>query len=148
MGPYAAAGPDRAIVLPSRIELEVIPTSVCTVGLLEPPQAAAVTKRAATAASLDPVFRIETPSAFIETYLNSLGPWRHLSSLSFGDPPQASAQAGISADDKADHPVRGEDHRQDQHHPVRDGGAGLLDGRGDLRRDPGLGRHPLVRLDG
>src|SRR5450759_513079 len=72
MVPYPAAGPDSAFVLPSRMELLVMPTSVATVGLLEPPHAARVTRNAAIAAMRDPVFAIELPPTFMNIYLNSL----------------------------------------------------------------------------
>jgi hypothetical protein len=65
MVPYPAAGPDRAFVLPSRIESLVMPTSVATTAELEPPQAARV-RRAAIAAMRDPVFAIAIPPAIIE----------------------------------------------------------------------------------
>ncbi len=74
------------MVVPSRIPLLVIPTSVATVGPAEPPQAAKVTRKAAIAAMRDPVFAIELPPVFIKMYLNSLGIGRHMSTLPIGGP--------------------------------------------------------------
>src|SRR5229473_2597155 len=72
MVPYADAAPDSAFVLPSKISVLVIPTSVWTVGAGEPPQAATAMKRAAIAAIRDPVFAIELPPVLMKMYLNSL----------------------------------------------------------------------------
>src|ERR1700694_2222500 len=79
---------------------------------------------------------------------NSLGIWRRLSSLPIGGPSQAPPQALVPRHDQAYDPVGGEDHDQDQDHPVGDCWTGLLNGRGDLGWDPRLGGDPLVRLDG
>ena len=59
--PYAAAAPDRALVLPRRIELLVTPTSVWVVEVVPPPQAARVSKKTATAANPGAFRPIETP---------------------------------------------------------------------------------------
>src|SRR5450759_4582454 len=114
MVPYAAAAPDWAIVLPSRIELLVTPTSVWAAGVFDPPQAARAMKRAVIPAIRDPNFVIELPPAFMETYLNSVGVRRHLSTLPIRDPPQPPAQAAVPGKHEADHPVGGKDHGQDQ----------------------------------
>src|SRR5450756_2725933 len=97
-----------------------MPTSVWTVGEAEPPQAAAVTKRAATAAIREPVLAIEIPPAFMDLYLNSLMVGRHLSSLPIRDPAQSLAHTSVGGRDKAHDSVRGEDHDQDQNRPVGD----------------------------
>src|SRR6202521_4670007 len=127
MVPYPAAGPDRAFVLPRRMELLVIPTSVATVGLGEPPHAARVTKEAATAAIRAPIFDIELPPAFMEMYLNSLRILWYLSTLAIGGPPQSPAEPSISCSDQAHDAVGGEDHGQDQHRPIGHRRPGLLD---------------------
>src|ERR1700682_4435160 len=147
MVPYAAGGPDWAIVLPSRIELLVTPTSVWAVVPVDPPQAARAMKRAVIPAIRDPNFVIELPTAFMETYLNSLGVRWHLSSLPIRDPPEPPAQAAVPGKDEADHPVGRKNHGQDQHGAIGDRRTRLLDGRRDRARDPGLGWDPLVRLD-
>jgi hypothetical protein len=72
MVPYAAAGPERAFVLPRRISELVMPTSVWGVGAAAPPQAAKVTRKAAIAAKRVPLFAIELPPNFMKMYLNSL----------------------------------------------------------------------------
>src|SRR6202165_384392 len=72
MVPYAAAAPDRAFVLPSKISVLVMPTSVWGAGVFEPPQAAMVTTKAAIAAIRVPLFAIEVPPNFMKMYLNSL----------------------------------------------------------------------------
>jgi hypothetical protein len=53
------------MVLPRRIELLVMPTSVCGAGALEPPQAARATNKATIAAIRDPVLFIDVPPAFL-----------------------------------------------------------------------------------
>src|SRR5260370_36916040 len=50
MGLFGEAGPDSAVVLPSRIVSVVMPISVWGGGPAEPPQAAMVTSKAANAA--------------------------------------------------------------------------------------------------
>src|SRR5258708_23909624 len=147
MVPSAAAGRDWAIVLPSRIELVVTPTSVWAAGAAEPPQAARVTMNAATAAILAPILVIELPPAFMEMYLNSLRILWYLSTLTIRDPPQPPTEPRIGCRRQADDAVGGKDYGQDQDRPVGHRRARLLDGRGDRRGDPGLGRNPLVRLD-
>src|ERR1700737_4384384 len=60
MVPYADAVPDSAFVLPSRISVGVMPTSVWAAGWLEPPHAARVTRQAAIAAKRDPALAIDS----------------------------------------------------------------------------------------
>src|SRR5207237_7298043 len=131
MVPYAAAGPDCAIVLPSRIESLVIPMSVCGVGVAEPPQAARV-KKTASAANRGAFGPIEIPPVLMNSYLNSLGVRRHLSSLPITGPAQPPVQRGVAGIDQADDPVRGEHHDRDQQHAVGDGWPGVLAGGRDL----------------
>src|SRR3989442_10675727 len=147
MVPYAAAGPDCAIVLPSRIESLVIPMSVCGVGVAEPPQAARVTKKTASAANRGAFGPIEIPPALMNSYLNSLGVRRHLSSLPITRPAQPPVQRGVAGIDQSDDPVPGEHHDRNQHHAVGDRRSRVLDIGRDLDFDPGLARQPLVRLD-
>src|SRR3989441_3767668 len=147
MVPYAAAGPDCAIVLPSRIESLVIPMSVCGVGVAVPPQAARVTKKTASAANRGAFGPIEIPPALMNSYLNSLGVRRHLSSLPITRPTEPPAERGVPRGDEADDPIGCEHHDQDQDRTVGDRRTGVLHGRCDLLRDPGLARHPLVRFD-
>src|SRR5437667_11181070 len=147
MVPYAAAGPDCAMVLPSRIESLVMPMSVCGVLVAVPPQAPRVTRKTATAASRGALFPIEIPPAVMNIYLNSLRVRRHLSSLPITRPAQPPVQRGIAGVDQSDDSVRREHHDHDQHHAVGDGRPRVLHGRRDLIWDPGLARHPLVRLD-
>src|SRR5229473_1913593 len=135
------------MVLPNRIELLVTPTSVWAAGVADPPQAARVTMKAATAAIRAPILVIELPPAFMEMYLNSLRILWYLSTLTIRDPPQAPPEPCIGCPGQADDSVGGKDHGQDQDRPVGDRRARLLDGRGDRGRDPRLGRYPLVRLD-
>src|SRR5258708_39381446 len=102
---------------------------------------------AATAAILAPVLFIELPPAFMEMYLTSRRTWWYLSPLTTRDPPQPPTEPRIGCRRQADDAVGGKDHGEDQDRPVGHRRAGLLDGRGDRRGDPGLGRNPLVRLD-
>src|SRR5438874_9916146 len=132
MVPYAAAGPDCAIVLPSRIESLVIPMSVCGVGVAEPPQAARVTKKTASAANRGAFGPIEIPPDLMNSYLNSLGVRRHLSSLPITCPAEPPVQRGVTRVDEADDAVGREHHDQDQDGAVGDGRAGVLNGRSDL----------------
>src|SRR5260221_7866679 len=94
--PYARAAPDWAIVLPRRIELLVMPTSLWAAGALEPPQAAMVTRKATSTPRRGPIFAIEAPPVFLFTYLNSLGVGRHLSTSPITSPAEPRLQAGIS----------------------------------------------------
>src|SRR6267143_2340043 len=128
MVPYAAAGPDCAIVLPSRIESLVMPMSVCGVVVGEPPQAARVTRKTATAASRGAFGPIENPPALMNSYLNSLAIWRHLSSLPIARPAEPPVQRGVAGVDQSDDPVGREHHDQDQHHAVGDGRPGVFHG--------------------
>src|SRR5438445_190170 len=134
MVPYAAAVPDCAIVLPSRIESLVIPMSVCGVGVAEPPQAARVTKKTASAANRGAFGPIEIPPVLMNSYLNSLGVRRHLSSLPITGPAQPPVQRGVAGIDQSDDPVRGEHHDRDQHHAVGDGRTGGAPGSTPPRR--------------
>src|SRR5437588_5429778 len=145
--PYAAAGPERALVVPRRIELLVMPTSVCAAGAGLPPHAPRVTRKAATAARRAAFRPIEIPPTLIDLYLNSLWIWRHLSSLSIGGTAQAPIEGHVAPVEKSDDPVGGEDHDQDQDCPIGDRRTGVLHRGGDLVWDPGLAGHPLVRFD-
>src|SRR5258708_29026437 len=102
---------------------------------------------AATAAILAPILVIELPPAFMEMYLNSLRILWYLSTLTIRDPPQPPTEPRIGCRRQADDAVGGKDHGQDQDRPVGHRRARLLDGRGERRGNPGLGRNPLVRLD-
>src|SRR5260370_29055684 len=102
------------MVLPSRIELLVTPTSVAVGAPLEPPEAAMVARKAASTQSRGPILAIEAPPVFRWMYLNSLGVGGHLSSLPFAGPSEPCPQASVAGVDQADDPVGGEDHDQDQ----------------------------------
>src|SRR2546429_2867358 len=146
--PYAAAGPERALVVPRRIESLVIPTSVGGEGAGLAPRGPRVTRKAAAAARRAGFRPIAIPPKLIDKYLNSLWVWRHLSSLSIGGTAQAAVEGDVASVEKADYPVGGEDHDQDQDRPIGDRRAGVLDRGRDLVRDPGLVGHPLARFDG
>src|SRR5260370_12557361 len=94
---WAAGGPGWAIVLPSRIELLVTPTSVWAAGAAEPPPAARVTMNAATAAILATILIIQLPPAFMEMYLNSLRIMWYLSTLTISDPPPPPTEPRIGS---------------------------------------------------
>src|SRR5258708_18903344 len=126
------------MVLPTRMELLGTPTSVWAAVGPDPPQAARVTMKAATAAIRAPILVIELPPAFMEMYLNSLRILWYLSTLTIRDPPQAPPEPRIGCRRQADDAVGGKDHSQDQDPPVGHRRTPLLDGRGHRPRDPGL----------
>src|SRR5712692_595785 len=137
------------MVVPSRMEVAVTPTSLLTTALLlEPaPHAARVTRQAASAASRDPVRLIETPPISDKVVSSSLRIWRHLSSPSIAGTAQPPPQPGVSGVDQAHDPIAREDHDQDQKSPVGDRGAGPDEDRRHLRRKPRLARDELAGLD-
>src|SRR4029077_16213601 len=139
---YSLAGPVWSIVLPSRIELLVIPTSVWGAGVPEPPQATRATRAAATAARRGPFRAIEIPPALMTSYLNSLGIGWHMSSFPIAGPPKPGAKPGVAVVSQADDAVGREDHDQDQEGPVADGGSGVVEDGGDLARGPWLAGGP------
>src|SRR4029077_10980627 len=147
MVPYAAAGPDLAIVTPSVMVLLVTPGSVAVVPL-EPPQAASATRKAARAANRGPIRAIKAPPPMpVRVRSNSLRIRRQLSSTSFAGPPQTLPQRLVPGGYQPDHAVGSEDHDQDQESPVCDRRTGLHEGVGDLRRDPRLVRDGLAGDD-
>src|SRR5438309_11690842 len=97
-----------------------MPMSVCGAGAGLPPHAPRVTRKAATAARRAAFRPIEIPPMLIDNYLNSLWIWRHLSSLSIGGTSQAAVEGDVASVEKADDPVGGEDHDQDQDRPIGD----------------------------
>src|SRR5438093_6984076 len=107
-----------------------------------------MSRKAAAAARPGAFLPIKTPPGLMVSYLNSLGVRRYLSSLPIARPSQPPVEVCVPGPDQADDAVGGEDHDQDQDHAVRDGRSGVLDRGGDLLRQPGLARHPLVRPDG
>src|SRR5690242_19277447 len=111
------------MVLPSRMELLVMPTSVWAALFPEPPQAASKTREAARAARRE-LLTIEIPPNFMHEYLNSLGVGWSLSSLPITGPAQPPVERPIRPGQKADQAVRGEDHEQDQDDAVAHGRAG------------------------
>src|SRR5437868_11270134 len=124
-----------------------MPMSVCGVDVAVPPHAARVTKKTASAANRGAFGPIGIPPVLMKSYLNSLSVRRHLSSLSIAGPPQPALDNGVSPIDESDDPIGGEHHDQDQHSAIRDRGPGVLNSRRDLRGEPCLTGHPLIRLD-
>src|ERR1700674_2968750 len=122
------------MVLPSRIELLVMPTSVWGAGVAEPPQATKETRTAATAARRGPLCAIEIPPALMTSYLNSLGIWRYMSSLPIAGPSKPAAKQGVAAVGQADDAVGREDHDQDQEGAIAHRRPGVVDDGGDLAR--------------
>src|SRR5438034_6155969 len=135
------------IVLPSRIWLLVMPTSVATVPPLELPHAPAITRKAAAAANRGPILFIGLPPYLFRRLLNSLGVWWQLSTSTFTDSPQPAPQPGVRRQYQASQPVRREDHDQDQEGAIGHGRTGVLEDRGDLVGDPVLGLDELARDD-
>src|ERR1051326_4866566 len=136
------------MVLPSRIWLLVMPTSVATVPALELPQAPAMISTAAAIANRGPVPVIRLPPYFPGCLSHSLRIGWQLSSCPFADSPQPVSQPGICRQYQSDQPVRGEDHDQDQERSVGDGRAGVPEHRRHLVRYPVLALHELARHDG
>src|SRR2546429_7165654 len=133
------------MVLPSRIWLLVMPTSVATVPPLELPHAAMKTTKAAAAANRGPVLVIGLPPYSFRRLLNSLGVWWQLSTITFTDSPQPAPQPGIRRQYQASQPVRREDHDHDQEDAVGHGRPGVLEHRGNLVGDPVLALDELTR---
>src|ERR671925_920977 len=136
------------MVVPSRIESLVMPTSVWVAPPPPLPQPAMVRRAAANAANTGAFRSIETPPGLIDLYLNSLRIMRHLSSLPIARATESPVEARVAQPHQADQSVRGEDHDQDQDHAIRHRRTRVLDGRGDLVGKPRLAWHPLVGLDG
>src|SRR5438128_486496 len=135
------------MVLPSKIWLLVMPTSVATVPPLELPHAPAITRKAAAAANRGPILVIGLPPYSAGRFLNSLRVGRQLSSCTFTDTPQPASQPGVRRQYQADQPVGGKDHDQDQEGAIGHGRPGVLEDRGHLVGDPVLGLDELARDD-
>src|SRR2546425_12500449 len=115
--------------LPGRFESGVTRWGGGGGGVAEPPQAARVTKKTASAANRGAFGPIEIPPALMNSYLNSLGVRRHLSSLPIARPTEPPAERGVPRGDEADDPIGCEHHDQDQDRTVRDRRTGVLHGR-------------------